>query len=149
MSRDTVKRFLKKRLYLPSTTAKHQDPIAYADGLQRWQILLTLWVCGLIELYFGDETGFTQQPYIPYGWQKRHQPLQLFARTTTKRLNLLGLLRLDNHLTVYHSEKSLTGAFVVDSLAHFVNQSHEKPVVIVLDNGWFATAAYPPLSGRL
>ena len=44
-------------------------------------------------------------------------------------------MRLDNHLTVYHSEKPLTGAFVVDSLTHFVNQAHTKPVVIVLDNG--------------
>ncbi|WP_460972358.1 transposase [Spirosoma migulaei] len=95
------------------------------------------------------QTGFTQQPYIPYGWQKKHQPLQLPARTTTKRLNLLGLMRLDNHLTVYHSEKPLTGTFVVESLTHFVNQPHAKPVVIVLDNGWSATAAYPSLSTGL
>lgn len=89
----------------------------------------------MIDLYFGDEVGFTQQPYVPYGWQKKHQPLLLPARTTTKRLNLLGLLRLDNHLTVYHSEEPLTGRFVVDSLTHFVNQIHAKPIVIVLDNG--------------
>ena len=44
-------------------------------------------------------------------------------------------MRLDNHLTIYHSEKPLTGAFVVASLAHFLSQSHQKPVVIVLDNG--------------
>lgn len=30
-------------------------------------MLLTLWVCGLIELYFADETGITLQPYVPYG----------------------------------------------------------------------------------
>lgn len=89
----------------------------------------------MVDLYFADETGFTQQPYVPYGWQKKHQPLLLPARTTTKRLNLLGLLRLDNHLTVYHNEKPLTGGFVVDSLTRFVNQTHAKPVVIVLDNG--------------
>jgi len=94
-----------------------------------------LWVCGLIDLYFADETGFTQQPYVPYGWQKKHQPLLLPARSTTKRLNLLGLMRLDNHLTVYHSEKPLTGAFVVDSLTHFVKQAHANPLVIILDNG--------------
>ncbi|KAB7730002.1 hypothetical protein F5984_12510 [Rudanella paleaurantiibacter] len=93
-------------------------------------MLLTLWVCGLIELYFADEVGFTQQPYVPYGWQKKHHPLLLPARTTTKRLNPLGLLRLDNHLTVYPSEK----AFIVDSLTHFVQQGHPKPVTIVLDN---------------
>lgn len=72
---------------------------------------------------------------MPYGWQKKHQPRLLAARTTNKRLNLLGLLRLDNHLTVYQSEKPLTGAFVVESLTHFVSQPRPKPVVIVLDNG--------------
>lgn len=92
-------------------------------------------MCGLIDLYFADETGFTLQPYVPYGWQKKHQPLLLPARAAAKRLNLLGLMRLDNHLTIYHSEKPLTGAFVVDSLTHFVNQVHAKPLVIVLDNG--------------
>ena len=44
-------------------------------------------------------------------------------------------MRLDNHLTVYHSEKPLTGPFVVVSLTHFIRQDHPKPVVIVLDNG--------------
>jgi transposase len=92
-------------------------------------------VCGLIDLYFADEVGFTQQPYVPYGWQKKGMPLLLPARTTSQRLNLLGLMRLDNHLTVYHREKPLTGEFVVDSLTHFAKQAHIKPVVIVLDNG--------------
>lgn len=72
---------------------------------------------------------------MSYGWQKKHEPLLLPARTTTKRLNLLGLLRLDNHLTIYHSERPLTGAFMVESLTDFVGQPHNKPVVIVLDNG--------------
>jgi transposase len=44
-------------------------------------------------------------------------------------------MRLDNHLTVYHSERPLTGGFVVESLVHFVSQPHAKPIVIVLDNG--------------
>jgi transposase len=94
-----------------------------------------LWVCGLIELYFVDETGLTMQPYVPYGWQKKGQRLGLPARITTKRINLLGLLRLDNQLTVYHSEKSLTGQFVVDCLTDFIAKDHTKPLVVVLDNG--------------
>ncbi|MBD2705476.1 transposase [Spirosoma sp. BT702] len=47
----------------------------------------------------------------------------------------MGLLRLDNQLTVYHSEKALTGEFVVGCLADFVARDHTKPIVIVLDNG--------------
>lgn len=44
-------------------------------------------------------------------------------------------MRLDNHLTIYHSEQSLTGEFIVKSLSDFINKGHSKPVVIVLDNG--------------
>ena len=103
--------------------------------MERWKILLTLWVCGLIDLYFADETGVTLQPYIPYGWQKKHHPLQITCRTKSKRLNLFGLMRLDNHLSIYPSEQSLTGDFIVRSLNDFVAKDHTRPVVIVLDNG--------------
>jgi hypothetical protein len=103
----------------------------------------------LIELYVADETGLTMQPYVPYGWQKKGQRLGLPARIATKRINLLGLLRLDNQLTIYHSEKALTGELVVGCLADFVAKDHPKPIVIVLDNGWCATATHSSLSSCL
>lgn len=88
-----------------------------------------------IDLYFLDETGVTMQPYLPYGWQKKGAPLSIFARCQHKRLNLLGLMSLDNRLTVYPSEQSLTGAVVASALQDFLAVDHDKPVVIVLDNG--------------
>jgi transposase len=57
------------------------------------------------------------------------------CRTKSKRLNLFGLMRLDNHLSIYHSEQSLTGEFIVKSLDDFAAKAHPRPVVIVLDNG--------------
>lgn len=75
------------------------------------------------------------QPYVHYGWQKKGQRLGLPARTITKRINLLGLLRLDNHLPIYHSVRALTGEFVASSLTDFAAKNHPKPVAIVLDNG--------------
>lgn len=57
------------------------------------------------------------------------------CRTKSKRLNLFGLMRLDNHLRVYQSEQSLTGEFIVKSLDDFSAKAHSRPVVIVLDNG--------------
>jgi hypothetical protein len=88
----------------------------------------------LIELYFADEAGLTMQPYAPYGWQKKGHRLGLLGCIATKRYNLLRLLRLDNQLTVYHNEKSLTGQFVVDCLTDFIAKDYTKPVVIVLNN---------------
>ena len=57
------------------------------------------------------------------------------CRTKSKRLNLFGLMRLDNHLSIYHSEQSLSGEFIVKSLDDFAAKAHPRPVVIVLDNG--------------
>jgi hypothetical protein len=58
-------------------------------------------------------------------------------------------MRLDNHLTVYHKEQSLSGEFIVESLCDFLGKAHSKPVVIVLDNGWCATATHSSLSSCL
>lgn len=75
------------------------------------------------------------QPYLPYGWQKKGSPLRIMCRTKSKRLNLFGLMSLDNRLGVYHSEQSLTGGFIVESIDDFASKGHAKPMVIVLDNG--------------
>lgn len=98
-------------------------------------MLLTLWLLGYIELRFGDESGFTLQPYVPYAWQKKKQTHRVFARKGRNRLNVLGLMSLSSELTVYHSEQSLDGEFIKNSLDDFSKKSHSKPVVIVLDNG--------------
>ena len=67
-------------------------------------MLITLWLLGYIELYFGDESGFTMQPYVPYAWQKKGQTDRIFARNKKKRLNVFGLMSLGGRLSVYHSE---------------------------------------------
>lgn len=98
--------------------------------------MLTLWVCGYIDLYFCDESGFTLQPYIPYAWQKKGQTIRLFARNKRHRLNVLGFMSLDNRLHVYHTEKSVDAAFVQQCLESFlaIAISKGKPLVIVWDN---------------
>jgi transposase len=98
-------------------------------------LLLTLWLVGSIDLYFADETGFTMQPYVPYAWQKRRDTHRIFARRSPHRLNVLGLLRLDNELTIYHREESIDGEFIMRSFDAFCRQPSTKPRVIVLDNG--------------
>ena len=86
-------------------------------------MLLPLWLLGYIELYFGDESGFTLQPYMPYAWQKKKQTHRVFSRKGRKRLNVLGLMNLSGQLTVYHSEQSLDGEFVKNSLNNFSKKS--------------------------
>lgn len=98
-------------------------------------MLITLWLLGYIELYFGDESGFTMQPYVPYAWQKKGQNYRVFARNKKKRLNVFGLMSLGGKLTVYHSEQPLDAIFIKTALDDFAKKVHDKPYVIVLDNG--------------
>lgn len=74
MSTDTVKRFLKKIITVGDESVVYhegQDKKAYLDKVECWKMLITLWLLEHIELYFGDESGFTMQPYVPYAWQKK------------------------------------------------------------------------------
>lgn len=98
-------------------------------------MLITLWLLEYIELYFGDESGFTMQPYVPYAWQKKGQIYRIFARNKRKRLNVFGLMSLGGKLTVYHSEQPLDAIFIKCALDDFSKKTHDKPYVIVLDNG--------------
>ena len=97
--------------------------------------MLTLWLLGCIDIYFGDEAGFTMQPYVPYAWQKKGETQRRFARRNNKRLNVFGLMSLAGHLTVYHQEESLDGIFIRNALVDFARKLHPKHYVIILDNG--------------
>ncbi len=98
-------------------------------------MLLTLWVSGLIDLYFGDESGFTMQPYLPYAWQKKGHQIRIFARNQRKRLNVFGLMKLDSTVKTFQNQSNLDGNFIAQSIDTFAQEKHEKPVVIVWDNG--------------
>ena len=39
----------------------------------------------IIELYYGDESGFNLVPYIPYGWQEKGNPICIVP-TKSKRV---------------------------------------------------------------
>jgi transposase len=74
-------------------------------------------------------------PYVPYEWQKKGMTQRRFARRQKNRLNVFGLMSLSGQLSVYYSEASLDSAFIMNSLDDFSKKAHDKPYVIVLDNG--------------
>ena len=75
------------------------------------------------------------QPYVPYAWQKKRETHRVLAQRSPHRLNVLGLMSLDNRLTVYHREQPIDGEFIRQSFESFCRQPSTKPRVIVLDNG--------------
>jgi transposase len=88
--------------------------------------------CGAIDLFFGDESGFSMTPCIPYGWQEKGKQIGLVPRDS-KRLNVLGFLNLDNRIYAYPTEDTINGDFVCKAIDD-LSEKMDKTTVIVLDN---------------
>ena len=75
-----------------------------------------------IDLYFGDESGFSLTPYIPYGWQPIGE--QLSIDTQRKHItNILGILDpIDNVLYPYYTRKGemINTEFMIRAIEDFL-----------------------------
>lgn len=94
--------------------------------------LLFLAESGRIKLYFGDESGFSLTPCVPYGWIKKGEDACILSQRSP-RMNVFGLLGTDHHLLTYQKNGSLNATFIIQCLDAFC-LSITKPTVIVLDN---------------
>lgn len=87
---------------------------------------------GEIEVYYGDESGVSLQPSVPYGWQFAGEEVSSPAENGSA-VNCFGLFTRSNKSWTAASEKTIDAAFVVEQLERF-SFSLEKPTVVVLDN---------------
>ena len=115
------------------------DPEKYAQRKQQLEALKAQEAAGEIALYYFDESGFCQIPYLPYAWQEKGETLALESERG-KRLNVLGFLSRVQGLTAYTREGSVTTELVIACFDAFANTLTQKTVV-VLDNASFHTSA--------
>jgi len=87
---------------------------------------------GLIELFYGDESGVNLEPCVPYGWQFTDEAVSM-PSAKGKGVNCFGLFTRGNKSVVATSENSVTANFVVEQLER-LSFSIEKITVVVLDN---------------
>ncbi len=87
----------------------------------------------VIELYYGDESGFCNVPVVARAWQFRDEEIRITPQRG-KRLNVFGFLSRANKARTWTSEKTITAQFVVDSIEEWVSEKLAKPRVLVLDN---------------
>jgi len=87
---------------------------------------------GEIDLYFGDESGFSLTPNVPYGWQEINQPIRIKTERS-KRINTFGLMTRGNDLEAYSYYGSATGELIIAFIDDFAKKIVEK-TTIVLDN---------------
>jgi len=109
-----------------------QDKQAYKEKLKGLHTLLYLAQTGMIKLYFGDESGFSLSPCVPYGWIKKGQDACLLSQRSA-RINIFGLLSIEGHLLTYQKSGNINAVFLIECLDQFSLQL-SKPTVIVLDN---------------
>lgn len=112
---------------------KRQCPIEQEVKKQSLAELLALAAADLIEVYFGDESGFWQNPVVARAWQFRGEETRLLPEKG-KRLSVFGLLNENCEGKFWTSEKAVKTEFVIDCLEEWLADKTEKPRVLILDN---------------
>ena len=107
----------------------------YDLKLKELNDLLLLEKEGFIKIYYGDESGFSLTPNVPYGWQPKGQYIGIPSQKSTPT-NVFGLLSRDNQFEAYTVNGSMDGACLSAFIDDFAQQI-TQPTVIVLDNAPF------------
>lgn len=112
---------------------KKQCPIEQASKREALAEILALAAAGLIEVYFGDESGFWQNPVIARAWQFAGEEIRLFPEKG-KRVSVFGFMNLKSEGRFWTTEKTIKSEFVIECLEEWLLEKGEKPTVLVLDN---------------
>lgn len=96
------------------------------------KVLAQLAEASQIDLYFGDEAGFSMQPCLPRAWQPKGEQIRIFPQRD-KKLNLFGIFSSDNVAVTYQTKAHINSSFLIQALDDFCRYI-EKPTVLVLDN---------------
>lgn len=108
------------------------DPELYQQKKAELRELESLEKQGKIDLYYGDESGFSLTPQIPYCWQEKGEKLEVES-SPSKRLNVLGFMKRNNELESYIFEGSINSEVVIACLDK-LSEKIKKETIIVLDN---------------
>jgi transposase len=87
---------------------------------------------GLIDLYYGDESGVALQPNVPYGWQFADEEVSM-PSAVGKGVNCFGLFTRSNQRWVATTEEAITGQYIMEQIERF-SLMLRKVTVVVLDN---------------
>ena len=109
-----------------------QDPAMYEYLVSQLCTYMLLEEQGKLDIYYGDESGFSLDPCIPYGWQPSGEYIKIVP-ANSPRLNVFGILSIDNQLHAYSIEGTVNTDTVIACIDDFV-KTIKKKTVLVLDN---------------
>jgi transposase len=131
-----LKRYVKKVLgytwkRLKKWLKPKQDPIEYARLWAELENLKALEAKNFIEIFYGDQSSFSLNPNVPYGWQPKEYTKIVPQKGTVS--NVFGLLSKKQELEAYTCTGTMTSAFMIALIEDFISK-RTQPTVIVLDN---------------
>ncbi len=98
-----------------------------------------------MDLYYFDESGFSQKSNLPYAWSPVGEPFAFPAYSHSKRLNVLGFLSRQGKLVYHSTEGHVTTDTVIEAFEKLIeNKPHtakKKLTVVFLDNASFHRSA--------
>ena len=112
---------------------KKQCPIEQESKKEALAELLALEAVGLIEVFYGDESGFWQNPVVARAWQFAGEEIRLLPEKG-KRLSVFGLLNRKGEGQFWNSEKTIKTEFVIECLEEWMKAKTDQPRILVLDN---------------
>lgn len=110
-----------------------QCPIEQEDKQAALAELCVLEAKEVIELYYGDESGFCNVPVVARAWQFPDEQIRITPQRS-KRLNVFGFLSRGGEARTWNSTTAITAQFVVAAIEQWVSEKLAKPRVLVLDN---------------
>ncbi len=110
-----------------------QCPIEQASKTEALAELTALAAVGLIDLYFGNESGFWQNPVVARAWQFAGEEIRLFPEKG-KRISVFGLLNIHCKGRFWTNGQTIKSEFVIECLEQWLLEQGAKPTVLVLDN---------------
>lgn len=97
--------------------------------LQRWEAR------GEADLYYFDESGFSQSSVLPYAWGPVGYPRKMPAYSRNQRLNVLGFLSRQGKLIYHSTTDTVTTEVVIEAFDHFITcKSPDTFAIVVMDN---------------
>ncbi|WP_419834107.1 transposase [Endozoicomonas atrinae] len=101
---------------------------------------------GLINLFYFDGSGFSQEPSVPYAWQPKGEQLRI-PSVKSKRINVLGFMNRSNDLFYYPVIGKVDSQAVINVFNDFAEQmavpkysSGDRYTVVMIDNASIHTS---------
>lgn len=86
------------------------------------------------ELFYFDESGFSPDPPVQYGWSPVGHSRAVEPQAHRERVNVLGALRHDGALIWTAQQRPTSRDDVISFFDQIAAQQHEVPRIVLLDN---------------